>query len=96
MKIKDVIQEDSDMGGVTSSGAVATVPGQIGGMIKRSPLVGQGIYAVQKEGERSPMYKDSVKKDRIRSLVNLIQIYTEKGNSIKVKELTAELKRLNS
>jgi len=49
MKIRDIIQEDSGMGGVTSSGSFATVPGQIGGMIKRSPLVGQSIYPAKKK-----------------------------------------------
>ena len=49
MKIRDIIQEDSGMGGVTSSGSIATVPGAIGGMIKRSPLVGQSIYPAKKK-----------------------------------------------
>lgn len=49
MKIRDIIQEDSGMGGVTSSGAFAAMPGAIGGMIKRSPLVGQSIYPAKKK-----------------------------------------------
>ena len=49
MKIRDIIQEDSGMGGGTSSGSIAAVPGAIGGMIKRSPLVGQSIYPAKKK-----------------------------------------------
>lgn len=39
----------------------------------------------------SPMAKDSIKKDRIQSLKNLIASYKEKGNMDKVKELKREL-----
>lgn len=37
MKIREIIQEDASVGGV-SSGGFATVPGQIGTMIKRSSI----------------------------------------------------------
>ena len=42
----------------------------------------------------SPMTKDSVKQDRIRSLKNLIAIAKEKGRQLRVQELELELKKL--
>lgn len=42
----------------------------------------------------SPMTKDTVKSDRIRSLKNLIAIAKEKGRQLRVQELELELKKL--
>ena len=42
----------------------------------------------------SPMMKDSIKQDRIRSLKNLIAIAKEKGRQLRVQELELELKKL--
>lgn len=55
--------------------------------------VGTGVF----EGafdNASPMTKDSINRDRIRSLKNLIAIYTEKGDKNKVRELKKELELL--
>lgn len=55
--------------------------------------VGTGVF----EGafdNASPMTKDSINRDRIRSLKNLIAIYTEKGDKKKVRELKKELELL--
>jgi len=46
------------------------------------------------EGEKSPMFKDSQKADRIRSLKNLIAIAREQGRQLRVQELELELKKL--
>ena len=55
--------------------------------------IGQGVF----EGafdNASPMTKDSINRDRVRSLKNLIAIYTEKGDKNKVRELKKELELL--
>jgi hypothetical protein len=44
--------------------------------------------------DASPMTKDTVKSDRIRSLKNLIAIAKEKGRQLRVQELELELKKL--
>ncbi len=46
------------------------------------------------ESEKSPMFKDSQKQDRIRSLKNLIAIAKEQGRQLRVQELELELKKL--
>lgn len=46
------------------------------------------------EGEKSPMFKDAQKADRIRSLKNLIAIAREQGRQLRVQELELELKKL--
>jgi len=46
------------------------------------------------EGEKSPMFKDAQKQDRIRSLKNLIAIAREQGRQLRVQELELELKKL--
>jgi hypothetical protein len=42
----------------------------------------------------SPMFKDSIKQDKIRSLKNLIAIAKEHGRQLMVQELELELKKL--
>lgn len=53
---------------------------------------------VKKEGvaeaDYSPIAKETMKTDKIRSLKNLIAIYKEKGHQHKVEELEIELKKL--
>ena len=44
--------------------------------------------------DASPMAKDSIKQDKIRSLKNLIAIAKEKGRQLRVQELELELKKL--
>ena len=55
------------------------------------------IEAVQREGvaegEKSPMFKDAQKADRIRSLKNLIAIAKEQGRQLRAQELELELKK---
>jgi hypothetical protein len=46
------------------------------------------------EADYSPMTKDSMKADKIRSLKNLIAKYKEQGRQLKVQELELELKKL--
>ncbi len=46
------------------------------------------------EGEKSPMFKDAQRADRIRSLKNLIAIAREKDRPLRVQELELELKKL--
>lgn len=46
------------------------------------------------EGEKSPMFKDAQKQDRIRSLKNLIDIAKKQGRQLRVQELELELKKL--
>jgi len=46
------------------------------------------------EGDYSPMTKDSMKQDKIRSLKNLIAIAKEQGRQLRVQELELELKKL--
>ena len=53
----------------------------------------QGVAEVSFDNA-SPMTKDSVKQDRIRSLKNLIAIAKEKGRQLRVQELELELKKL--
>lgn len=55
--------------------------------------IGQGVF----EGafdSASPMTKDAVNRDRIRSLKNLIALYTEKGDKNRARELKKELELL--
>jgi hypothetical protein len=46
------------------------------------------------ESEKSPMFKDSQKADRVRSLKNLIAIAKEQGRQLRVQELELELKKV--
>jgi len=63
-------------------------------------LVGGTNYRVEKQtaegafDNASPMTKDSIKQDKIRSLKNLIAIAKEKGRQLRVQELELELKKL--
>ncbi len=55
--------------------------------------IGQGVFESAFDNY-SPMGKESVKRDRIRSLKNLIAVYQEKGDKTKVRELKKELELL--
>ena len=56
----------------------------------KKPFMEQGVA----EADYSPMTKDSMKADKIRSLKNLIAKYKEQGRQLKVQELELELKKL--
>lgn len=59
----------------------------------RRDTMEQGVAEVGFD-DASPMTKDTVKSDRIRSLKNLIAIAKEKGRQLRVQELELELKKL--
>jgi hypothetical protein len=56
---------------------------------KQTRKVAEGSFK-----DASPMTKDTVKTDRIRSLKNLISIAKEQGRQLRVQELELELKKL--
>jgi hypothetical protein len=59
-----------------------------------SAATGIGAAAAMGESDYSPMTKDAMKADKIRSLENLIAKYKEQGRQLKVQELELELKKL--
>ena len=60
----------------------------------RNPNIDEQGVAEGSFDNASPMTKDTVKSDRIRSLKNLIAIAKEKGRQLRVQELELELKKL--
>jgi len=56
--------------------------------------VASQLHKLKPKADYSPMVKDSIKADRIRSLKNLIAIAREQGRQLRVQELELELKKL--